>query len=82
MTDASEPSAVSAELPWDAGDLGCGDLVMELRNRLRELPPGGVLVLTARDPGAPLDIPAWCGLTGNALLSEAHPVYRIQRKDA
>lgn len=66
---------------WDAGDLGCGDLVLELRTRLRRMAPGEVLRLTARDPGAPEDLPAWCGLTGHRLLRSRHPVYWIQRKD-
>jgi tRNA 2-thiouridine synthesizing protein A len=75
---AAAPVAIAAA--WDAGDLGCGDLVLELRMRLRELPPGAVLQLTARDPAAPVDLPAWCGLVGHALLSSAHPDYLIQRK--
>ena len=54
---------------WDAGALGCGELVLELRNRLRAM-PGGVLKVVATDPGAPADIPAWCRLTGNALLRQ------------
>ena len=66
---------------WDAGDMGCGELVLELRARLDGLPPGQVITLTARDPGAPIDIPAWCRMTGHTLLSQAHPVYRIQRKE-
>jgi len=65
---------------WDAGDLACGDLLLQLRMRLRSLEPGTVVVLTARDRGAVEDIPAWCGLTGHRLLSQDHPVYRIQRK--
>jgi tRNA 2-thiouridine synthesizing protein A len=52
---------------WDAGDLGCGDLVLELRNRLRELPAGAVLAVRATDPAAPVDLPAWCGLCGHTL---------------
>jgi tRNA 2-thiouridine synthesizing protein A len=54
---------------WDAGDLGCGELVIHLRNRLRAM-PGKVLRLTARDPGAPADIPAYCRMTGHELLNE------------
>ena len=54
---------------WDAGDLGCGELVIHLRNRLRAM-PGKVLRLTARDPGAPADIPAYCRMTGHELLSQ------------
>lgn len=51
---------------WDAGQLGCGELVLELRGRLQAM-PGKVLRVIALDPGAPEDIPAWCRLTGHAL---------------
>lgn len=66
---------------WDAGDMGCGELVMELHIRLKPKPPGHILKLTARDPGALEDLPAWCRLTGHHLLYADHPVYLIQRKE-
>ncbi len=66
---------------WDAGDLGCGDLVLELRQRLEGMEPGQVLILTAQDPGARADIPAWCRMTGHALIAAQHPVYQIRRKE-
>lgn len=69
------------DVEWDAGDLGCGDLVLELRARIEPLAPGRILKLTARDPGAPADIPAWCRMTGHALVSEQHPIYLIRRKE-
>ena len=56
---------------WDAGDMGCGDLVLELRYRIDRLEPGQVLKVIALDPGAPADMPAWCGLTGTRLVSAA-----------
>jgi tRNA 2-thiouridine synthesizing protein A len=65
---------------WDAGDLGCGDLVLELRLRLQAMAAGHVLRLRATDPGAPQDLPAWCGLTGHKLLEARHPLYWIRRK--
>lgn len=65
---------------WDAGDLGCGDLVMLLRPRVLALAPGEVLHVVARDPGAPADMPAWCGLTGHALVGADHPHYYIRRR--
>lgn len=76
------PTAATAptEDRWDAGDMGCGDLVLELRLRLKALAPGGVLALRATDPGAPIDLPAWCNLTGHSLVAAAHPEYRIRRK--
>ena len=45
----SEP--VRESTSWDAGALGCGELVLELRNRMRAM-PGGVLKVIATDPGA------------------------------
>lgn len=65
---------------FDAGDLGCGELVLELRQRLADMPAGAILKLRANDPGAPQDIPAWCGLTGHTLLSAQHPDYWIRRR--
>jgi len=53
---------------WDAGDLACGDLVLRLRFRLRAIPKGHVIRVRALDPGAHVDLPAWCRLTGETLL--------------
>ena len=66
---------------WDAGDLGCGELVLELRLRMRQLDSGQVMRLTAHDPGAPADIPAWCRMTSHRLLhtDPATSFYFIQR---
>ena len=72
---------VNVSATWDAGDMGCGDLVLELRMRLQNLPPGEVLQLRAQDPGAPEDLPAWCRLTGHTLLRAAAPYYWIKRKE-
>ncbi len=73
--DAPRPDA-----RWDAGDLACGDLVLELRVRFGAMEAGEVLLLTARDPGAPEDLPAWCNLTGHVMLHAAPPTYFIQRR--
>jgi tRNA 2-thiouridine synthesizing protein A len=70
-----------SDAEWDAGDMGCGDLVLELRARVEALVAGRVLRLTARDPGARADIPAWCRMTGHALVSAQHPIYLIRRKE-
>ncbi len=73
--------AARAAAEWDAGDTGCGELVLELRSRLDTMKPGQIMKLTARDPGAPVDIPAWCRMTGHALIDGQPPVYLIQRKE-
>jgi tRNA 2-thiouridine synthesizing protein A len=84
MTPPNGPPAAPpprADAIWDAGDLACGDLLLQLRGRVEAMRPGQVLHLVARDPGAPEDLPAWCRLTGHTLLAASHPVYLIERKE-
>jgi tRNA 2-thiouridine synthesizing protein A len=66
---------------WDAGSLACGELLLHLRARVEAMRPGQRLRLIAQDAGAPADLPAWCRLTGHALLAAEHPVYLISRKE-
>ncbi len=72
---------MSADDAWDAGDMGCGELVLELRFRMAALPARALLHLTARDPGAREDLPAWCRMTGHTLERAEHPDYWIRRKE-
>ena len=65
---------------WDAGEMGCGRLVMELHRQVRAIPPGDRLEVTALSEGAPVDIPAWCRMTGHTLVAAKPPRYVIQRK--
>ncbi len=76
---AGPPPATHAE--WNAGDMSCGDLVLELRIRLAAMRSAEVLRVIALDRGAPEDLPAWCRLTGHTLLAMSHPDYWIRRKD-
>ncbi len=41
---------------------------MRLVSQMSALPTGDVVRLIATDPAAPLDIPAWCHLTGHRYL--------------
>ncbi len=56
-----------AATEWNAGHMGCGELLVALSKRLRQM-PSQTLKLVALDPGAALDLPAWCRLTENELL--------------
>ena len=58
------------DIEWNAGDLSCGDLVLELRQRVRSQ-PGQLFKIIALDAGAPADLPAWCSMTGNTLVRQA-----------
>ena len=73
--------SIACESEWDAGSMGCGELVMELRLRMNDLKPGQLLKLKASDPGAIEDLPAWCRLTRHTLVSANHPEYIIKRRE-
>jgi tRNA 2-thiouridine synthesizing protein A len=75
------PVSPRVDAGWDAGDLACGDLILQLRARMEGMRPGQVLRLVALDSGAPEDLPAWCRLTGHTLIAAEHPVYLIRRKE-
>lgn len=77
MTSGSQ----NFDAEWDAGAMGCGELVLLLAGKMRAMDAGAILRLTALDEGAPQDIPAWCRMTGHALLSSEHPHYYIRRKE-
>ena len=65
---------------WDAGQLGCGGLIVGLRRALAPLQAGDLLELLAHDAGASLDVPAWCRVTGHELVQATHPRYIIQKR--
>lgn len=78
--DSLEPGELEPAETWDAGDMSCGDLVLELRLRLAERTAGELILVRATDPGAPEDIPAWCRVTGHPLVRTAPPLYWIRRR--
>jgi len=64
-----------------AGKL-CVTLLLELRDRIQGLPPGTLVHLIATDPAAPIDLPAWCHLTGHQYLGpleDAQPPTYVMR---
>lgn len=76
------PDTPTADVRVDVGDTLCGELALLLKKELSKLEPGQVLQVVARDPAAPEDLPAWCELTGHAMLRCEHPDYWIRRKDS
>jgi tRNA 2-thiouridine synthesizing protein A len=72
MSLSSEQSSktwdIVADATLDAGDLGCGDLVMAMSKAMASLQEGQVLAVYARDPAAYIDVPAWCNLRGFEFL--------------
>jgi hypothetical protein len=65
---------------FDAMDLGCGQLLLDFRMHIRPFPEGARVVLATRDIASPMEIPAWCRLTGHCLVAQAHPYYLIEKR--
>ena len=65
---------------WDAGLIGCGEILVQLFLRLRAMQPGELFLLYSRDAAAPIEMPVWCRLTGHKLISANPPEYWIERK--
>lgn len=69
----------------DGGDRACVRLLLELRDRISGLLSGTLVHLAASDPAAPVDLPAWCHLTGHAYLGAvpaAAPTYALRTVSA
>ena len=62
---------LGSDVFYDFEEMSCGDLLMALLKAMRPLPAGTLVEVRALDPGAPIDIPAWCRMTGHALLVRA-----------
>jgi tRNA 2-thiouridine synthesizing protein A len=65
---------------YDSFDRGCGDFIIDLRAVMRDLAPGATLMIASRDAGAPVEIPAWCRLTGHDLLDAQPPFYLLRKR--
>jgi 5-methyltetrahydropteroyltriglutamate--homocysteine methyltransferase len=58
------------DVAFDGGDLDCGGgLLLLIRRHIDPLPRGGLLEILSTDTSVEGDLPAWCRLTGNELLS-------------
>src|ERR1041385_2682621 len=58
------------DISFDGGDLDCGGgLLLLIRRHIDPLPRGGLLEILSTDTSVEDDLPAWCRLTGNELVS-------------
>jgi tRNA 2-thiouridine synthesizing protein A len=67
-----EPTGqLGSDIFYDFGEMSCGDLLIALMKAMRPLASGTLVEVRALDPGAPIDIPAWCRMVGHELLQRA-----------
>ena len=65
-----ERHPIEPEASFDGGNLNCGNgLLLLIRNNIDPLQKGQVLEIRSTEPSVDEDLPAWCRLTGNELVS-------------
>ena len=58
------------DVSFDGGDLDCGGgLLLLIRRNIDPLSPGGLLEILSTDSTVEVELPAWCRLTKNELVS-------------
>ncbi|QGV81982.1 sulfurtransferase TusA family protein [Streptomyces ficellus] len=73
----------TADITVDGTGLLCVTLLLRLRRQIDGAAPGTVVHIIATDPAAPLDLPAWCHMTGHTYLGPVpggtdRPVYALR----
>jgi len=69
MTGESQHRYLS-DASFDGGSLDCGSgLLLLIRRHIDPLPRGGLLELRSTEATVETDLPAWCRMTGNELVS-------------
>ena len=68
--DPADRHANEPDASFDGGDLDCGGgLLLLIRRQIDPLEPGRVLEILSTDSTVEVELPAWCRLTGNELVS-------------
>jgi len=68
--DAVDRHEEVPDIRFDGGDLDCGNgLLILIRKHMDPLAPGQVLEILSTDSTVEVDLPAWCRVTGNDLVS-------------
>ena len=58
------------QVSFDGGDLDCGGgLLLLIRRHIDPMPPGGLLEILSTDSTVEVELPAWCRLTRNEMVS-------------
>ena len=62
--------AHNPDTSFDGGDLDCGNgLLLLIRRHIDPLPRGGLMEVISTETSVREDLPAWCRMTGNELVS-------------
>src|SRR5215475_7605286 len=69
MDETAQPR-YPPDASFNGGDLDCGSgLLLLIRKHIDPLARGQVLEIRSTEPSVEQDLPSWCRLTGNELIS-------------
>jgi TusA-related sulfurtransferase len=70
-----------ADAFYDSGDKGCAEGPLdEIAALMGQLEPGQTLEIRATDPSVAVDLPAWCRMTGHAVVMQQGDRYLVRRE--
>jgi TusA-related sulfurtransferase len=64
---SSFDDSIHADCLLNLGEKNCSQLIMEVMLVMQRMDQGQTLLVTAYDSSAPIDLEAWCRMTGNTL---------------
>jgi 5-methyltetrahydropteroyltriglutamate--homocysteine methyltransferase len=69
-TDTAKRHPHDPAVRFDGGDMDCGNgLLLQIRRRIDPLDAGQLLEILSTEPSVADDLPSWCRMTGNELVS-------------
>jgi tRNA 2-thiouridine synthesizing protein A len=78
---STEAHLFNADRWYDAGNKGCAAGPMdEIAAIMRQMESGQTLEIFATDPTVPVDLAAWCRMTGHALVEQQNSHYLVNHK--
>lgn len=83
MPESATLTTPEADHTLDALGLRCPEPVMMIRKKMRDIPPGETLLITADDPATTRDIPNFCHFMEHTLIDSAAtsvPYWYLLRK--
>ena len=68
--DAATQHHLTPDVSFDGSNLDCGGgLLLLIRRNIDPLPPGSLLEILSTESTVEVELPAWCRMTGNQLVS-------------
>ena len=65
---------------FDGGEETCGRVIINLYLYLRTQPSGYRILVISRDPGAPMELPAWCRMNSTIVRPSSSGSRKMYRR--